>query len=484
VRNLHTLQIPDIQLAENFRGQLMNTQFQNSTVVIAGARGFVGQALVERLRGHAKIVGLSRRASHEEGVEWRECDLFSRADTIAALKGADFAVYLVHSMLPSARLTQGDFEDFDLICADNFARAAKENSVKHIVYLGGILPEGEGVSRHLGSRHEVEHALGAYGTPVTSLRAGLIVGPNGSSTAIVVRLVQKLPVMLCPSWTRERTQPIALKDILGLIEFSLGNEDVYDQIFDVGGPDIMTYKMMMERTAELLNLKRVFFDFPAVAPAISSGWVSAFTHAPMELVRPLIESLEHSMVARENTLLEKSRIAVTPFSESMKESIEFELSRSEEPVAFDKRGSSRPAERVVRSVQRLPLPKGKDAAWVAEEYARWLPDFLAPILRVEVTQEFTRFFIKGITSPLLELKLAEVSATDRQLFWIVGGLLARPNRKGRLEFREVLGGQAVMAAIHDFEPRLPWYIYRYTQALVHLFVMHGFGEHLRKISTN
>lgn len=456
--------------------------FENSTVVIAGARGFVGQALIERLQGRAKIIGLSRRASQEEDVEWRECDLFSRADTIAALKGADYAVYLVHSMLPSARLTQGDFEDFDLICADNFARAARENGIKHIVYLGGILPEGEGVSRHLGSRHEVEHALGAYGTPVTSLRAGLIVGPNGSSTAIVVRLVQKLPVMLCPSWTRERTQPIALQDILGLIEFTLGNEELYDQIFDVGGPDIMTYKLMMERTAELLNLKRVFFDFPAVAPAISSGWVSWFTRAPMELVRPLIESLEHSMVAQENDLIQKSGLPLTPFSESMREAIQFELSRKVEPVAFDKRGASRPAEKVVRSVQRLPLPSGRSAAWVAEEYARWLPDFLAPILRVEVNAEFTRFFVKGVRKPLLELKLDNVSATDRQLFWIVGGLLANPNKKGRLEFREVLGGQAVMAAIHDFEPKLPWYVYRYTQALAHLFVMYGFAEHLRKMA--
>jgi uncharacterized protein YbjT (DUF2867 family) len=458
----------------------MNHQVENSTVVIAGARGFVGQRLIDRLRGHAKIIGLSRRASQEDGVDWRECDLFSRADTLEALKGADYAVYLVHSMLPSARLTQGDFEDFDLICADNFARAAKENGIKHIVYLGGILPDGEGVSRHLGSRHEVETALGAYGTPVTSLRAGMIVGPNGSSTAIVVRLVQKLPVMLCPSWTREKTQPIALGDILSLIEFTLGNDSLYDQIFDVGGPDIMTYKMMMERTAGLLKLKRTFFDFPAVAPAISSGWVSLFTRAPMELVRPLIESLEHSMLAHDNDLIARSGLALTPFDESMGEAIEFEVSRQIEPVAFDKRGASRQEDKVVRSVQRLPLPVGRNAAWIADEYMRWLPDFMAPIMRVEVADDVTRFFVSGLAKPLLELKLAEVSATDRQLFWIVGGLLAHANPKARLEFREVLGGQAVIAAIHDFEPRLPWYIYRNTQALAHLFVMHGFAEHLRK----
>lgn len=401
---------------------------------------------------------------------------------MAALKGADYAVYLVHSMLPSARLTQGDFEDFDLICADNFARAARENGIKHIVYLGGILPDGDGASRHLESRHEVEHALGAYDTPVTSLRAGMIVGPNGSSTAIVVRLVQKLPVLACPAWTRERTQPIALQDILGLIAFALGNKSLYGHTFDVGGPDIMTYKGMMERTANLLHLKRRFFDIPAVPAAISSGWVSLFTGAPMELVRPLVESLEHSMVAHDNDLIEQSGLTLTPFEASMREAVEFELSQKVEPVAFDKRGTSRQVDKLVRSVQRLPLPAGKNAAWVADEYARWLPDFLSPLLDAQREDDITRFFVNGIAKPLLELKLADVSATDRQLFWIVGGLLADSHTRARLEFREVLGGKAVIAAIHDFEPRLPWYIYRYTQALAHLFVMHGFAEHLRKVA--
>ncbi len=460
----------------------MNPSVEESTVVIAGARGFVGKALIEQLRGKVKIIGLSRRSSNEDGIEWRQCDLFSRLETEEALRGADYAVYLVHSMLPSARLSQGFFEDFDLICADNFARAARENGIKHIVYLGGILPDGDGVSRHLESRHEVEHALGAYDTPVTSLRAGMIVGPNGSSTAIVVRLVQKLPVMLCPSWTREQTQPIALQDIISLIEYTLGNDTLYDQIFDVGGPDIMTYKMMMERTAGLMSLKRTFFDFPAVAPALSSGWVSMFTGAPMELVRPLIESLEHSMVAKDGDLIARSGMALTPFTDSMGEAVQYEMSRQSNVVAFDKRGASRQEEKVVRSVQRLPLPEGRDATWVAAEYMRWLPDFLSPLLKVEVDGDYTRFIAKGIAKPLLELELAEVSATDRQLFWIVGGLLAHANPKGRLEFREVLGGKAVMAAIHDFEPSLPWYVYRYTQALAHLFVMDGFADHLQKVA--
>lgn len=449
-------------------------------VVIAGARGFIGQALIAALADSFEIIGLSRRSQDsDDGVEWRACDLFSRAQTEEALRGAEVAVYLVHSMLPSARLTQGDFEDMDLICADNFARGARANGVQHIVYLGGILPTGTGVSRHLESRHEVEIALGAYGTPVTSLRAGLIVGPNGSSTAIVVRLVKKLPVMLCPAWTRMNTQPIALQDVIHLLKFCLENpEQTKNQAFDIGGKELMTYKGMMAQTARIMGVKRLMMDVPFDSPRISTGWVSAFTEAPLELVAPLIESLQHSMVAEDDRLLELASLKPTPFEVSMREAVEFEFKKSKNPVAFDKKGSRNAEESTVRSVQRLPLPHGRHATWVAEEYARWLPDFLAPLMRVKVKDRMTCFYVKGIARPLLELELAEISAEDRQVFWIRGGLLAHPNPKGRLEFREVLGGHATLAAIHDFRPKLPWYLYRYSQALAHLFVMHGFSEHL------
>ncbi|MCX6126130.1 MAG: NmrA family protein, partial [Proteobacteria bacterium] len=127
-------------------------------------------------------------------------------------QGADTAIYLVHSMMPHARLVQGKFEDFDVMIADNFARACKSVGVKRILYLGGIIPPGA-LSQHLASRLEVEQVLGSYGINLAVVRAGLIVGPRGSSFAMMANLVKRLPVMLCPAWTSTLGQPSSLEDV-------------------------------------------------------------------------------------------------------------------------------------------------------------------------------------------------------------------------------------------------------------------------------
>lgn len=189
-------------------------------------------------------------------MTWRSADLFSLADAEDALAGADYAVYLVHSMMPSAKLTQAKFEDMDVILADNFAQAAKKNGVKQIIYLSGIMPaDTTQLSRHLKSRKEVEDILGAYGVPVTTVRAGLIVGPKGSSFPIVKKLVSRLPMMLLPKWTRQKTHPVALDDVMYALKGSIGNDRVSDKTFDIGGPEVMTYKEIMIDTAEVMGKK-------------------------------------------------------------------------------------------------------------------------------------------------------------------------------------------------------------------------------------
>ncbi|MEM6993976.1 MAG: NAD-dependent epimerase/dehydratase family protein, partial [Myxococcota bacterium] len=159
-------------------------------IAIAGATGFVGRAWCDTFRDRYRIVGLSRggrepapgRGPHE----WRQCDLFSLLQVETALVGVDVAVYLVHSMMPTDRLTQASFAELDLILADNFGRAAARQGVRRIVYLGGLIPQSvDSLSRHLASRLEVEAALAAHGVPVTTLRAGLVVGAQGSSFRIV-----------------------------------------------------------------------------------------------------------------------------------------------------------------------------------------------------------------------------------------------------------------------------------------------------------
>ena len=142
-------------------------------------------------------------------------------------------------------------------------------------------------------------------------------------------------------------------------------------------------------------------------------------------------------------------------------------------------------EPTARSIQRLPLPAGCDATWVAREYAVWLPRFLRPVLRVELDGPVCRFLVRGVRDPLLELTyVRERSGPDRALFEITGGKLAGPRLGGmpRLEFRTAPDGEHALAAVQDFHPRLPWWIYTLTQARVHAFVMWGFGRHLRRLA--
>ena len=141
-------------------------------------------------------------------------------------------------------------------------------------------------------------------------------------------------------------------------------------------------------------------------------------------------------------------------------------------------------QRRVRSVQRLPLPPGRDARWALEEYVRWLPQFLKPFLRCDVLEDGRVLFcLRFLSTPLLDLRLRQGGGEHRKVLDIVGGLLAdtRESPEGRLEFREVFDGKYVIAAIHDFCPSLPWYIYNTTQAAVHLFVMSAFERHLARM---
>jgi uncharacterized protein YbjT (DUF2867 family) len=456
---------------------------ERPTVVIAGAGGFVGSALARILADRYNVIGLSRELPtprEDDPVTWRRCDLYSLLQAEKALFGANYAVYLVHSMLPSARLTQARFEDLDLILADNFGRAAHKAGAEQILYLGGLIPEGQERSRHLESREEVEAALGAHGVPVTAVRAGLVVGPGGSSLDILTALVRRLPLMITPKWTHTETQPIALHDLLRALDFALGNADFYGQALDVGGPDVLTYREMMQHTADVLGLKRWMFTVPLITPRLSAAWVTMVTGAPKQLVSPLVESLRHPMVVRNRRLLDAIGGAQISFDDALREANEHRPQKAKR-----RRGLRLP--RTARSVQRLATPHGWTARRIAEAYIAWLPRFFRPFLRVsQIGEAVLHFRVLGFGPALLELTLAkERSTEDRALFYVTGGLLSRPPKqdrpRGRLEFRVVKDGEATLAALHDFRPRLPWWIYHLTQATIHLWVMHAFGRYLARL---
>ncbi|MCA0971323.1 NAD(P)H-binding protein [Halobacillus litoralis] len=447
-------------------------------VALTGASGYIGSHLLKKLESHADVIALSRNGHKHESrdhIQWRPCDLFSMADAERALEGADIAVYLVHSMIPSAKLTQGSFEDMDVILADNFAQAAKKQGVKRIIYLSGIMPEGRAnLSRHLRSRLEVEQILGAYGVPVTTLRSGLIVGPQGSSFPVMAKLIQRIPLLCLPKWMKRKTQPVALSDVLKALDQTIHKEEDAGETFDVGGPEALTYKEMAEQLSDVMGRRLKIHSVRFVPMPFVKAIVRLMTGAPRQLVYPLVESLPHSMIVRKSAPSYRGTI---PFKQAAEKAI------NEGGVYRTERQLKRPKPNDVRSVQRMPIPQGWQTEDVAQEYVMWLERVLNPWIRTKVDDQWCcQIGFVFMKKPLLELTYSkERSTPDRALYYITGGWLTdqRQNVRGRFEFRKIPGQSQAIAAIHEYVPALPWTIYRFTQAHVHLLVMWLFHHFLR-----
>ena len=454
---------------------------------LTGASGFIGGALAQALRVRFSVRGIGRSEVAPAGVAvdtWQRTDLFNLKEAEAALQGATVAIYLVHSMMPSARLAQATFEDLDLICADNFGRAAAKAGVTQIVYLSGLLPEHGTLSKHLHSRQEVEQALGLYGCAVTTIRAGLILGGGGSSFEMLVRLVERLPAMVCPGWTKTRTQPVAVDDVVTLVAFATGNAACLGQTYDIGAPDIVTYRELLELVAQQLSVKRRMVPVPFFSPSLSRLWITLVTGASRELVGPLVQSLRHEMIVRDHRLADMAQVMMLSVRDALAVALQQRKEMKQAAAAAAPRRAMVAAKPVslVRSVQRMRLPADKDAAWAAAEYTRWLPHAFARLLRVDVdAQRECKFCIIGMKTPLLVLSYAaDRSTPDRQLFYVTGGMLSLAHQRGRFELREIGTSRTLLTAIHDFGPRLPWFVYRYTQAVFHGWVMSAFRRHIGK----
>jgi uncharacterized protein YbjT (DUF2867 family) len=464
-------------------------------VVVAGASGFVGTAVRAALEKDFRFRALTRSAtvaaagSEDSNTEWRSCDLYSLPKLAEAMHGCRFGLYLVHSMAPSTRLEQANFADLDLLLADNFIRAAEEAGVERVIYLGGLLPVGdEVVSAHLASRREVETVLRSRSVPVTVLRAGLIFGAGGSSCRMLVNLVRRLPVMLFPAWAGSRTQSIDVADIARAVGLSLAEEEWSGGTYDLGGHEAMTYRELIVRTGKMLGTRTRGVEVPVNLFTLSKHWVALFGGVPTALVGPLQESLQHDLEAKDNPLLARLRPELVTLAESLRR-------------AVDERGRLRPhprsglaqankrrikEERRVRSVQRMPLPVGWDAQAVAAEYGRWLTRSLGGLVNVERTEVgVLRFAGPGGRGTWLELSPTPFARGNRRrcAFYISGGWLARPvEPPGRFEFRLFPENGCLLASIHGFSPRLPWWVYASTQALIHLAVMRAFGRHLARLA--
>ena len=450
-------------------------------IAIAGATGFVGSHLIRTLTDRYRVVALARAPRPSaDGIEWRACDLFSSTSTHAALAGVDTVVYLVHSMMPSARLFQGTFHDTDLLLADNVAHAAASRGVRRIIYLGGLAPATGFVSEHLKSRLEVEEVLGSTNVPLTCLRAGMVVGPSGSSFEILRALVDRLPWMVLPRWTRSAGQAVFIDDVVAVLSAAIDDPAFTGRTLDLVNGESLTYEQMLRQTAAALGKQRVMIPVPISSTGFSKRWVQLFSGASFELVAPLIESLECDLPQLNPAPEISPFIKYRTFAMMVAEA----LRRSEgKPVKAKARPSRGERVNTVQSIQRLPAMPHHDVRFISHEYMTWLPKEFRAIIRVSedpVTRRIT-FSVPPFKRPLLVLDFIEDGPERlRNKFHIVGGMMTHTTTTGWLEFRQVAHRRYTLASIHGYVPSLPWLLYRVSQAPAHAWVMHRFGRHLAR----
>ena len=283
-------------------------------VLLTGASGYIGKRLLPILIEHGyDVVCCVRdvtRFSPPESLKPRisviQVDLL-REDTLNNIpKDIDGAFYLVHSMSSS-----GDYHKLEEQSANNFKNALSFTDAKHVVYLSGIVNEEE-LSMHLSSRKNVEEILGEGSYHLTTLRAGIIIGSGSASFEIMRDLVEKLPIMITPKWLNTRCQPIGISDVIQMLSKAIFNQKTYDNNYDIGGPDILTYKEMLLELGKTRKLKRYIFTVPVMTPKLSSYWLYFVTSTSYKLAVSLVNSMKIEVVCREsniNTLLD-----VTPMT--------------------------------------------------------------------------------------------------------------------------------------------------------------------------
>jgi len=278
------------------------TQTKPYDVLVTGASGFIGKKLLNQLTNSGFTVTAMSRSKFPdtEKVKRVQADAFDVDSLIKATEGIETAFYLLHSMEGSKK-EWAEFANREKQQAQNFLQAATKSGVKRIIYLGGLVNEGLELSKHMRSRHDVGKILASGDIPVTELRASVIVGAEGGSYAMLRYLVERLPFMVCPKWVKSQTQPIAVENVVDYLVGAMKNSETAGKILEIGGPDIMTYEQLMRLYSSILNRNLTIIQIPFLTPRLSSYWIDLVTPVKASLARPLVDSLVHDSVVKDET---------------------------------------------------------------------------------------------------------------------------------------------------------------------------------------
>lgn len=283
-------------------------------ILLTGATGYIGKQLLPILieRGHDVICcvrdakRISFPKSITDSIEIIEADFLYEETLDAIPKEIDAAYYFIHSMSSSK-----SFKHLEEVCATNFKNTISKTNAKQVIYLSGIINETN-LSEHLSSRRMVELELKSNSYNLTTLRAGIIIGSGSASFEIMRDLVEKLPVMITPKWLNTKCQPIGIGDVIQILELCLMNDKTFNKDYDIGGPDILSYKEMLLGYAKVRGLRRHIFVVPVMTPKLSSYWLYFITSTSYMLASALVDSMKIEVICRDSAI--NKLLGITPIT--------------------------------------------------------------------------------------------------------------------------------------------------------------------------
>jgi uncharacterized protein YbjT (DUF2867 family) len=297
--------------------------------LVTGVSGYVGHALVPRLQadGH-EVRGFARNPARVSAAvdDLVLGDVLTGEGLDRALEGVEVAYYLIHSMETTA---DGGFDAAERLSAERFATAAAGAGVRRIVYLGGLVPADGAISRHLGSRLAVEETLRAAVPSSVMFRASIVIAARSRSFRFLVRLVERLPVMLLPAWRRHRTRPVDGRDVLEFLAAAAAGDDALAGSWDIGGPDVLTYAEMIERISDHMLVSRPSLQLGFSLTGVASVVAAAVAGEDPALIGPLMESLEHDLLPRDDRAAEVFGVHLHSFDASVERALR-EMETTEE----------------------------------------------------------------------------------------------------------------------------------------------------------